>query len=207
MYDLILLTAPTIEPVTLQEAKRHLTIEHNNDDTLIKNLLIPAATQAAELRTHRAIITSSWTLTLDCFPDGSCGIAIPKGQFQSLDTITHYDADLTSTSMTPASTVYELGSEDYKIITPVSGWDSTAVKVVITFTAGYGATVATVPEGLRQAILIMVAHYYEQREFVSSGMPVHLIPESADVMFLNYRLGNEFTTPVMSGTSWSGYEY
>lgn len=207
MYDLQISTAPTIEPITLQEAKRHLTIDHNLDDTLIKNALIPAARQAAESRTHRQIITASWTLTLDCFPDGSKGIALPLGQFQSLDSITWYTGKLASTSMTPASEVYEMGSPDYTVITPVSSWDSTAEKVVIVFTCGYGATVASVPELLRQGMLIQLAHYYEQRELVSTGMPVHLVPESADQIFLMHRLGNEFTTPVMDGTSWSGYAY
>lgn len=207
MYDLQISTAPTLEPITLQEAKRHLTIDHNNDDTLIKNSLIPAVRQAAELRTHRQFQTASWTLTLDCFPKGSEGLRLPLGQFQSLDSITHYDSDLTSTSMTLATEVYEFGSTDYPVITPVTSWDSTARKVVVVFTCGYGDAVSDVPELLRQGMLILLAHYYEQRELVSAGLPVHLVPESADIIFMNHRLGNEFTTPVMGTTSWMGYAY
>jgi len=203
VYDLTISTAPTIEPIRLIEAKRHCRVRHNNDDTTF-NALIAAATQACEERTHRQLMTASWTLTLDCFPYGSQGIFLPKGTFQSLDSLAWYTSKLAETTMTPASDCYEFGSADYKVITPVSSWPSTARKVVLVFTCGYGATRGTVPERLRQAMLILIEHYYGAgRQMTATGMQVNLIPETCEAIFRQYQLGNEYITPVMGTTSWA----
>ena len=58
-------------------------------------------------------------------------------------------------------------------------WPSTYDRlnaIEITFLAGYGATAATVPETIKQAILLLLAHYYENREATTDGRAITSVP-------------------------------
>lgn len=61
-----LYTAPSLEPVTLQEAKDHLRYEEQEDDQLIRRQLI-AARQWAEKVCWRGFVSQVWELTLPGF--------------------------------------------------------------------------------------------------------------------------------------------
>ncbi len=60
-------TAPTVEPLSLVEAKSHLRVDITDDDALITSL-VTAARQYAEQITRRAFIAQRWTSALDTFP-------------------------------------------------------------------------------------------------------------------------------------------
>lgn len=61
-----LFTAPSLEPVSLTEAKAHLRYEESNDDALISRC-ITAARQWAEKICWRGFVTQTWELTLPGF--------------------------------------------------------------------------------------------------------------------------------------------
>lgn len=63
-----LLIEPAIEPITLSEAKTHLRVDFTDDDTLITTLII-VARQAVEEFLGRALITQTWQVFYDRFPD------------------------------------------------------------------------------------------------------------------------------------------
>jgi uncharacterized phiE125 gp8 family phage protein len=63
----VLVTGPSVEPVSLAEAKLHLRVDITDDDTLITGLII-SARQRAEVITRRALCTQTWKLVLDQFP-------------------------------------------------------------------------------------------------------------------------------------------
>jgi len=48
--------------------------------------------------------------------------------------------------------------------------------IEIDFTAGYGAAASDVPAPLRQAVLLLVAHWYENREPIAVGSPEMAVP-------------------------------
>lgn len=64
---LIQTVAPAEEPVSLVEARAHLRVDHYDDDGLIR-LLISGARERAEQICRRALITQSWKLIIDEFP-------------------------------------------------------------------------------------------------------------------------------------------
>ena len=73
---LALSAAPATEPITLTEAKLWLKVDDSTDDDLITALII-AARQACEDYTHRSLITQTWQMTLDRFPNGCDPILLP----------------------------------------------------------------------------------------------------------------------------------
>ena len=145
---------PANEPVTLSEAKQHERIDLNDDDGLV-TALIKAARQQAEEYTKRSFITQTWELTLD---EANGIIELPRPPIQSVTNVT--------VDGSPYSN-YEVDGN--RIYFP-SGVSFLFGGIKIEYTAGYGDNSEDVPEPIREAILQMVGHFYENRE--SQEMPV-----------------------------------
>ena len=159
-----LITPPAEEPVSLIEAKLHLRVEFDEDDTLIASL-ISAARQAAETLTGRQFTTARWKLVLDGFPRGA--IALAKCPVQSVVAVNYQDMNSMVQTM-PASTYTVDTACEPGRITPVFGqiWPVCLPQigvVRVTFDAGYGAA-AQVPEGIKSWIKLRVGSLYAHRE-------------------------------------------
>ena len=159
-----LITPPAEEPVSLIEAKLHLRVEFDEDDTLIASL-ISAARQAAETLTGRQFTTARWKLVLDGFPRGA--IALAKCPVQSVVDVNYQDMNSMVQTM-PASTYTVDTACEPGRITPVFGqiWPVCLPQigaVMITFDAGYGAA-AQVPDGIKSWIKLRVGSLYAHRE-------------------------------------------
>ena len=159
-----LITPPAEEPVSLIEAKLHLRVEFDEDDTLIASL-ISAARQAAETLTGRQFTTARWKLVLDGFPRGA--IALAKCPVQSVVAVNYQDMNSMVQTM-PASTYTVDTACEPGRITPVFGqiWPVCLPQigvVRVTFDAGYGAA-AQVPDGIKSWIKLRVGSLYAHRE-------------------------------------------
>ncbi len=186
---LTLITVPADEPVSITEAKLHLRVDHAIDDTLITNDIV-AARGVVENLCHRALITQTWELWLDAWPDKDyLEIPLPPLQAAGL-SIKYYDtADVEAT----------MSSSDYFIDTKSSpgrvglnngkSWPSVSLRpingVVVRFVAGYGAAGSSVPQELRQTILLLVGHFYENREATSQN--VFVLPIGIERLMNPYR--------------------
>ena len=179
-----LVTPPAEEPVTLIEAKLHLRVDFDDDDTLIASL-ITAARQAAETLTGRQFITARWKQVLDCFPGPSL-MGVPAGQaftlpghaillakapVQSVVSINYLDMGSVNQTMSALTYTVDAASEPARI-TPVFGqiWPICLPQigaVSVTFDAGYG-TAAQVPEGIKSWIKLRVGSLYAHREEVAA---------------------------------------
>jgi uncharacterized phiE125 gp8 family phage protein len=60
--------------------------------------------------------------------------------------------------------------------------------VAVEYTAGYGDTAADVPAPLRQAMLLMIGHWYEHREAVITGSISTGLPLAARALLAPYRV-------------------
>src|SRR5678809_194962 len=90
-----LITPPEETPVTLEEAKAHLRIDHDDDDVYVQGL-IDAATGMVDGRygsLGRALEPQTWELVLDRFPCWPYHICIPLPPLLSVDSITYTDGD------------------------------------------------------------------------------------------------------------------
>ena len=193
-YNLSLVSAPAVLPVTLAELKRHTRIDHADDDALLT-----AYCQAAVSRLEgkdgilgRTLITQTWDLKLDRFPAGSAPIRPPLSPLQSVTSITYVDT--AGDTQTWSSASYDVDSDSeparispgYEVAYPTARWTDNAVTV--RFVAGYGSLESDVPEPIRLAIMIMVSHWYEIREPVITGTIISPVPMSVDSLVGPYRL-------------------
>jgi len=165
---LTLLAGPAEEPVSLAEARAHLKLDATEEDALLTALLT-AARATLEAETRRAFVAQNWRLTLDEWPLGP--IAIPLAPVAE---VTSVKVAALSGAMLPLDPgFYETETGEHPRIAVKSGqaWPMPATRLAgieIGFTAGYGA-VADVPMPLRQAMLMLAAHWFEHREPVGDG--------------------------------------
>jgi uncharacterized phiE125 gp8 family phage protein len=185
----ILLDGPAVEPVSLAEAKAYLRVEHEDDDDTIA-ALIAGARIHVEAQTRRALITQTWRLSRDAWPANGRIAVLPAplrelvavqiyksdGATQAID-VAAFAADKTSA---PAVLAFERGA------LPAPGRLVGGIELDIE--VGYGDAPSDVPEPLRQAIRVLVAHWYENRGLIAAGQGVAVLPDSANALIKSYRV-------------------
>ena len=173
-------TAPASEPVTLAEAKLHLRVDFDDDDTLIA-AQIASAREVVEAIARRALITQTWDLVLDAFP-GVYYIDLPLPPLQSVTSVKYVDED--GNEHTFSSTYYIV--DTYRepgrlVLASNASWPSNTLQetagVRVRFVAGYGDDGDDVPAKFKQAILLLIGHYYEHRESVSDERSLAILPQ------------------------------
>ena len=175
IYDLQLQSAAATFPVSRDEAKAHCRIDHNDDDSYIDDLIEMAAARldGADGILGRALITQTWSLTVDCFPSVAEGLRLPLGPVQSISEVTYVDPD--GVTQTLSSSVYELrqwNDTGYLALKYGQSWPSVRRHpgaVMIEFVAGYGDASSDVPGPIRNALLQIIASAYEHREELIVG--------------------------------------
>lgn len=167
------ITAPTTEPITLEQAKAHLRVEVSDDDALI-SALIAAAREAVESKTQRSLMLQTWELALDAFPgcQDQYGIRLPKAPLSAVTSVAYVDSDGAPQTMAEADYQLDDHSEPARIL-PAYGttWPATrdqANAVVVQYEAGY-ADAAAVPAQIKAWMLLRIGMLYENRESVAGG--------------------------------------
>lgn len=195
MY-LVRISRPSIEPVSLEDAKNHLRVDYDDEDAAITNF-ITAAREKLERRCGRAFVSQVWEARFEGFSDE---ITIPVPPTISLDTFTYIDTD--GDEQTVSSSLYAFidGGEDVSEIIRMGTWPTAVAlrpdAVRVRFTAGYDPTdespanlIQNVPDALKQAILWTVGSMFEHRESVQilrSSQEFGEIPDSVQTLIAPY---------------------
>lgn len=164
MASLAVVTAPTVEPVTVIEAKTHLRVTSTAEDTLIAGR-IKAARRWVERYCRRGLMTQTLRLRMDEFPDdGDAVIRLPWGTATSVTSITYVDG--VGTTQTLATDHYQTDLDSVPArIAPAYGycWPVTRCQfaaVTVTYVVGS----ATADDDVKAALLMVLADLYENRE-------------------------------------------
>ncbi|MBZ0259077.1 MAG: head-tail connector protein [Hyphomicrobiales bacterium] len=152
---------PATEPVSLSEAKAHLRVTHNDDDAYIATL-IKTARQTIESQTGLGLVSQSWSVFLDDWPESGV-IELPLAPVLDIADIKVYGDDDTFATIDPAHYYEDKVSRPARIILRGSrSWVApgrVANGIEILLTIGF----TSVPEPLREAILQLVGHWHETR--------------------------------------------
>jgi uncharacterized phiE125 gp8 family phage protein len=185
----ILPTAPAVEPITPADAKAYLRVEHTDDDALIGSL-IAAARLHVERLTRRALITQVWRFVFDAWPaDGR--IAVPLAPLRQLTAVRTYDAAGVSHALDVGTFLVDISAAPGRVAFPpwtVSHPGRATAGIELDIEAGYGAAGASVPEPLRQAMRLLVVHWYEHRGVVEVGSASTPLPAGVASLLALYRV-------------------
>lgn len=165
-HALSLVTAPAASPLTLAEAKAQMRVEHTDDDTIIQRL-IDAAVAFVDVTgaLGKAMITQTWAQWVGMVPGT---VQLMLGPVQSVTAIKYYDTDGVLQTAT-LSDFDVFGTPTSTTVSPKSGksWPVAQNRpdaIRIEYVIGYGDAASDVPQTVRHALLMLVAHWYESRE-------------------------------------------
>lgn len=161
-----LVTEPASNPVSLSDAKEHLRVDHTDEDEYITRL-IDTARRYCEKLVNKAFITQTWDVYFDDFPNTPFEVPLPP--LQTVSSIIYTDKDGDNTTITAGT--YVVDNKSYPARVNLSygySWPTDTLQTLnavrVRFIAGYGDNPNDIPEDYRQAILILVAHLFENRE-------------------------------------------
>jgi uncharacterized phiE125 gp8 family phage protein len=163
-----LVTAPASEPLTLSEAKDWLRVSDASEDTTI-TALIKSARLTVEAESRCQLIEQVWRLKLDQWP-GSGVVEPLLRPLMAIDAARIFDANNVSQSVVLSA--LRLDAAAGMIFTgavPFPG--RTKFGIEIDVRVGFAATANAVPEALRQALRLLVAHRFENRGDASAALP------------------------------------
>ena len=165
-------TAPTTEPVTLEEVKRHLRLAvsaaqasgYSEEDEWFTRS-IAAARRMVEQELARAIITQTWDVYYDRWP-WSRFIELPYPPLVSA-AVTYRLEDDSGYDNTFTDVITDIVEEPGQIVLDADGsWPTGALYPVnpikVEIVCGYGAASA-VPSGIKSAILLKISDLHEER--------------------------------------------
>jgi uncharacterized phiE125 gp8 family phage protein len=189
-------TAPAVEPVTLAEAKVQCRVDGTDEDAYISSL-ITAAREYVENVLDLSLITQVWEARYDCFPLWE--IILPRPPMQAATvTVVYRDEAGANNTITSAANAFQVDAYAtpgriyplYEGVWPAVRGDENSVTV--RWTAGYGASGASVPATVKSLIMLLVAHWYEMRQPVVAGYSQVLpVPQTFETL--------------LAASGWGGY--
>ncbi len=194
-----LITGPSDEPVSLAEARAHVRLDTDLDNPYLTTA-IKAARHWAEKYTNRGLMIQTLELVLEGFP-GCDEVELPRGQLAVLpevmsvvppavSSVKYIDA--AGDEQTLPTTEYVIDSANvpgkvrlaYGKSWPEAREQWDAVK--IRYAVGWAA--ATVPEDIKQAILLLVSQMYEQRTPEVSGTIISKVSFAVEALLGHHRI-------------------
>lgn len=183
-------SAPAVDVVSLADFKAHARIDGSADDATAGAMVAAAIARVdGEGVLGRALVTQTWA---QWSPGDVSHLPLEMGPFQSLTSVEYYDFDGFLQTATLADFRVERRGW-HRVLTPVPGksWPAMQTRddaLKVTYVAGFGDASADVPQDIRQAILMLAAHFYEHREAVADAK-MSAVPIGVDDLLGAHRVG------------------
>lgn len=195
------LTPPVMPAVTLLDAKTHLRIDHDLEDERIR-IYLGAAIEFVEDHTGRALAEASFEQTFNEWP--ACGyLDLAIAPVRSVDAVAYMDVDGVeqTLSATDEDWYWRATAEGARItftdtFDPPDLWERLG-DVRVRFTAGYNAPRNTAvdtdaslnaPDRAREAVLLLLGDFYENRQDTIMGTSVLQLPRGAQALLDQLRI-------------------
>lgn len=177
--------APTTEPVTLADAQDQCGIlaAETHFDLRLGRLIKAARAHVEEYCNAR---WAEQTIVSQC--DNFADLArLPEGPLKSVTSIKFFDQ--AGEEQTLDASIYEEhrdGMEPSIGLKQDQVWPQTEFGSRISVTAVYGGSV---PESVQQAMLMLIGHWFSNREAAITGTIATVIPMAVDTLLSNHRRG------------------
>lgn len=174
--------------LTLADVKLQcrMDLDYTTEDALLEDLIADAY-DYAEAHTQQAIRPRTETVVLDGFPRLDHAIELPWYPVQSIDALEFIAPGGASQPLNENALRLDTRDDPHRLY-PRWGdrWPLTITEpesVTIAATVGYEET----PRSIRRALLLLIGHWYENREsVVTTGTPTE-VPMGVEMLLFNYR--------------------
>jgi uncharacterized phiE125 gp8 family phage protein len=177
--SLLQVTQPAEMPVSLHEVKAQCRVVGNDEDAVLAGY-IRAATDWVESSTGLRLITQTWAWSTDAWPNRWCRyLRLPLAPVQSITEVSYLNTSGLPQVLSPS--IYTFRGERL-MLAPEATWPSIwhgLDVITVTFVVGFGPDHNYVPESIRQAVQMLAAYWFSQREAASIGPdsgPVSHVP-------------------------------
>lgn len=186
MHPPVRIAAPATAPVSLEEVKRHCRVDHNEEDTILSSYINAAVSYLDGWGgvLGRCLVSQTWQQKFPSF-HGMRLVLVPVA---SIVSVKYYDAD---------NVQQTLDAGDYMLVHDAPGASLVAAPgiewpdfysrpdaVTVEYVAGTPAE--QVPASIKVAIMLLVGHWYQNREASASSATGEL-PFAVDALIAPYR--------------------
>lgn len=185
---MLLRTGPEVEPVTLDEVKAHLRIDSGVEDALLASLVLTSRLHI-EAALSIALVAQSWRLVLDNWPKDAI-VAMPIAPVKLVEAVRVVTSGGDAIVVPPESYQLDVAGRPQRLVNVAGGWPRPERRtggIQIDLVAGFGAAASDVPVPIRQALLLLVAHWYEHRDPFEIGGPQTNVPNAVSRLLGPYR--------------------
>lgn len=184
------IAAPAARILSLADAKAHLRVDSDADDSLIESYILAAERHLDGYSgiLGRPLITQTWRAQWQTWP--AHYLALPFPDIESV-IVEYHDTD---------NTLQTLPSGQYRLIEGARGgmleWDdsfsapslySRSDAVRVDMVCGYGASSNELPADIVHAVKLLIGAWYENRENTAIGVSVTELPSSVNLDGLLYK--------------------
>lgn len=187
MKNYKVVTAATGNILTSSEVKTHLKVDTTADDTLISALIV-ACTNSAQEYTNRFFLET----TLDMFADEWKEIStLLKSPVTSVDSIKYYDQDDNQQTLDTSVYAFDMVSMPARIfLKPNQSFPELSERknaIEVRYKVGESSA-SDVDQAIKQAVLLTIGNYYENRQAVVTGTIATELPMNAKFLLDQYRV-------------------
>lgn len=157
------LCTPVQELVSLEELKEHMRIEHDDEDSLLRGLQ-RSAYDWVEQFTSRSLLSTKWCFTsLPSKVKGEIGLCLPFPNLLRIESVNHI---CTTANKERVKRFIIENKYNFSHICLLNK----GMPIEVIYEAGFGPLIENVPAPIRQAIKVLSAHWYENREGSMRGI-------------------------------------
>jgi uncharacterized phiE125 gp8 family phage protein len=183
------ITEAADEPVSIGDVKLHLRL---TDDTTEDDLLyglITAARVYCEKYTRRAFTARTLELLLKEFPS-DCEIDLPCPPLTSVTSVKYKNSSGIESTLSTADYIVDSDGDIGKVVLAYGkAWPSFTAypsnPIRVRFITGY----SMLPQPLKQSMLLLIGHWYENREASLTGTTSKEIAFAVTSLLSQYRVG------------------
>lgn len=186
----VIVTAPANPVLTPNEVKDNLRIGHDDDHDLLQNLVLAVT----------SFLDGPFGILRNCLIDQVWSIRGPNwsrmrlglGNVQSIDLVKYWPFDGgAEVTLDPADYRIDYDAHGAFLVLADGVRPALALRadaVTAHFKAGFGPSADDVPQAVRQAMHLLVGHYYKHSEAVITGTRPTELPMGVRALLAPYRL-------------------
>lgn len=179
----VVVVTPPGPDIALDTVKEHLRVDHADDDTLIQAYIDAACSHIDG--PHGILNRAIWPQTLELRQNVfGCPARLPYGPVSEIVSIKYVDQSGTEQTA-DAGLYYQAG--DVIHLASGASWPSLrgdAEGVRIRYDAGF----EVVPNAIVQAVMLLIGHWYANRETVTVGQSGVELPMASQALLSPYRI-------------------